>query len=125
LQSKSHRMFQSRRRFAVLVCLLAGLFIVTPAIAQSADPQGPEPPATISRANGQVVIRAIHLSQPLTVDGKLDEAAYRDNLPIDGFIQTVPNNVKPVSEKPEAWVMFDDTYIYVSARLYESVPPNK
>lgn len=79
----------------------------------------------MSRANGRVVVRAIKLSEPLNVDGKLDEAVYRDNLPIDGFIQTVPANGRPVSEKTEAWVMFDDAYIYVSAKLYDSAPPSK
>ncbi len=93
--------------------------------AQANDLPTPVPPATISRANGQVVVRAIHLSQPLIVDGKLDEEVYRTNLPADGFIQTVPANGKPVSEKTEAWVMYDDTYIYISAKLYDTAPPDK
>ena len=54
------------------------------------DPPAPQAPATVSRANGQVVVRAIHLVEPLTVDGKLDEAIYRTTCPLDGFIQTVP-----------------------------------
>jgi Domain of unknown function (DUF5916) len=117
------RMMTSRSRFVLFVCLLARLSCPSSALAQS--PDSPVPPSTVTRANGTVTVRAIRLSQPLIVDGKLDEAVYRDNLPIDGFIQTVPANGAPVSEKTEAWVMFDDTYIYICARLYESVPPNK
>lgn len=89
------------------------------------EPPPPEAPATVVRANGQVVVRAIHLSQPLTIDGKLDEEVYREHLPVDGFIQTVPANGQPVSEKTEAWVMYDDQFIYVSAKLYDSAPPSK
>jgi hypothetical protein len=39
------------------------------------DSPAPIAPATVVRANGRVVVRAIHLSEPLVVDGKLDEAA--------------------------------------------------
>src|SRR5262245_21860255 len=104
---------QMLRSAALFVCLVIPASAV---FAQNLDAAGPEPPATVSRANGRVTVRAIKLSQPLTVDGKLDEAVYRDNLPIDGFIQTVPANGTPVSEKTEAWVSYDETYIYISAR---------
>ena len=33
---------------------------------------------------------------------------------MDGFIQTVPDEGKPATEATEAWVMFDDDYIYVA-----------
>src|SRR6478609_7890487 len=89
------------------------------------DPPAPVAPATIVRANGRVVVRAIHLTEPLTIDGKLDEAAYRDNQPIDGFIQTVPANGKPVTERTEAWVMYDADFIYICAKLYDTAPPEK
>ncbi|HUR33602.1 MAG TPA: DUF5916 domain-containing protein [Vicinamibacterales bacterium] len=90
-----------------------------------ADLPRPVAPRTIVRQNGQVVVRAIRLAGPLTLDGRLDEAVYSENAPIDGFIQTVPNNGQPVSERTEAWVMFDDTNLYVTARLYESVPESQ
>jgi len=98
-----------------------------PAVAApvAVDLAAPQAPATVARANGRVIVRAIHLAEPLTVDGKLDESVYRDNLPVDGFIQTVPANGQPVSEKTEAWVMYDDAYIYICARLYDSAPPDK
>ena len=99
--------------------------VPVPQAATAVDLPLPQAPATVSRANGQVAVRAIHLAEPLTVDGKLDESVYRDNLPVDGFIQTVPANGRPVSEKTEAWVMYDDAYIYICARLYDSAPPDK
>lgn len=113
----------------ISVAVIASLLVcVSGAQAQNAPPADlpvPQAPATVLRTNGQVVVRAIHLTQPLVIDGKLDEAVYRDNLPVDGFIQAVPRNGQPVSEKTEAWVSYDDTYIYISAKLYESVPPDK
>ena len=85
----------------------------------------PVAPKTIVRESGKVVVRAIKLTAPLKIDGRLDESVYRDNDPIDGFLQAVPANGKPVSEKTEAWVMFDDKFIYVAAKMYDSAPPEK
>ena len=90
------------------------------------DPPPPVPPEVISRGeNGRVVVRAVHLGQPLRVDGRLDEEVYGDVPPISGLIQAVPANGQPSTELTEAWVMFDDDYLYVSAKCYESVPPDK
>lgn len=96
----------------------------TPAVADT-DLAIPVPPKTVLRQNGRVVVRAIKLTAPLVLDGKLDEAVYRENEPIDGFIQAVPRNGEPVSEKTEAWIMYDDNFIYVAGKLYESVPPEQ
>ncbi|MGC4084912.1 MAG: carbohydrate binding family 9 domain-containing protein [Vicinamibacterales bacterium] len=85
----------------------------------------PIAPKTIVRENGQVVVRAIKLKEPLKLDGRLDESVYTENEPIDGFIQAVPNNGQPVSERTEAWIMFDDKNIYVAAKMYESVPESQ
>ena len=103
-------------------------FIPAVAFGQVATPAtaaAPAPPATVSRANGRVVVRAIRLDAPLRIDGNLDEPVYRENQPIDGFVQAVPANGKPVSERTEAWVMFDDAFIYISAKLYDSAPPDR
>ena len=90
-----------------------------------ADLPRPVPPKSIVRENGQVVVRAIRLREPLRVDGKLDEAVYTENEPIDGFIQALPDNGQPVSERTEAWVMFDDRNLYITAKMYESVPESQ
>jgi hypothetical protein len=110
----------------VLAAVLLSLGVTSIARAQ-AQPDLPVPvaPKTVIRQNGRVVVRAIRLSEPLTLDGKLDEAVYRDNEPIDGFIQTVPANGQPVSERTEAWIMFDDKYIYITGKLYDSAPPEQ
>src|SRR5215213_1920425 len=109
-----------------LACLILVLLPAASLAQDSASTaEAPIAPATVLRDNGRVIVRAIHLAAPLTIDGNLDEAVYSENQPVDGFIQTVPANGKPVSERTEAWVMYDDEFIYVSAKLYESAPPNK
>ena len=63
-------------------------------------------------------------TKPLQVDGKLDDEVYRSVPPIAAH-PGGSGHGEPSTEKTEAWVMFDENYIYVSARCYESVPPDK
>ena len=87
---------------------------------------GPEPPAVIVRdADGHATIRAIRLDGPLQLDGVLDEEVYQRVLPVDDFIQSVPNDGAPATEKTEVWVMFDTESIYVAARCWDSAPPSE
>ena len=84
------------------------------------DPPAPTAPEVIVRGeNGRVVIRATKLTQPLSIDGVLDEAFYRDTPPITGFIQTVPREGAESTEKTEAWVSYDDKFFYVTCRCWE------
>ncbi len=86
-------------------------------------PPPPVPPAVISRdAQGNATVRAIRLSAPLDLDGRLDEPVYTEVPPLNEFIQAIPNEGAPASELTEAWIMFDDDNVYVSARMHESVP---
>ena len=72
-----------------------------------------------------MVVRAIRLTQPLRIDGRLDEAVYQENTPATDFIQSAPSAGKVATEKTEAWVLFDKSFIYIVGRIYESAPPNK
>ncbi|MDA1092169.1 MAG: DUF5916 domain-containing protein [Acidobacteria bacterium] len=98
-------------------------------LAVTAGIDGPPPPvapATISRnASGDATVRAVRLMEPLTLDGVLDESAYSTVIPIDGFIQQLPDEGAPSTEQTEAWVFFDDQNIYVSARLGDAAPESE
>ena len=86
-------------------------------------PPPPVPPAVVSRdAEGRVTLRAIRLDGPLTLDGRLDDEIYQRVPPVSDFIQQVPDEGEPATEKTEAWVFFDDENLYVSARCWDSHP---
>ena len=55
-------------------------------------------------ADGHVIVRATRVTQPIRIDGRLDEAVYREVPAITEFIQQVPNGGAPITEKTEAWV---------------------
>ncbi|MGE0446369.1 MAG: carbohydrate binding family 9 domain-containing protein, partial [Vicinamibacterales bacterium] len=75
-----------------------------------------------SPAAAQVVIDAVPVATPLRLDGRLDEEAYSTTPPITTFIQTEPNEGAPSSEPTEAWVFFDDEFLYVAGRMHDSQP---
>ncbi|MDE0829655.1 MAG: DUF5916 domain-containing protein, partial [Vicinamibacterales bacterium] len=110
------------------VVAYAGLSVQLPA-GMLASIQGPPPPiapAVMTRdEEGRTTVRAIRLSEGLRVDGELDEAVYADVPAITDFLQQVPVEGAPATEKTEAWIMFDDTNVYVSARVWDSAPESE
>jgi hypothetical protein len=90
----------------------------------AADPPAPIAPEMIARGeNGRVVVRGTRLATPIVIDGVLDEPLYGQVPPISDFIQTVPNEGEPASERTEAWIAYDDQHFYLSCRCYDSAPP--
>ncbi|MEQ1573470.1 MAG: DUF5916 domain-containing protein [Vicinamibacterales bacterium] len=86
-------------------------------------PPPPIPPATIARdEQGRVTVRAVRLTAPLRIDGRLDEPFYGATPPLSDFIQNEPVYNVPATEKTEVWVAFDSENVYVSTRAWESQP---
>ena len=80
--------------------------------AAAARAQDPEP----------VTMRAYRLTQPLVVDGRLDDAVYHTTEPAPKFLQQEPRVGELATEQTEMWVFFDDRNVYVSARMHDSEP---
>lgn len=70
-------------------------------------------------------IRAIKLVTPFRFDGKLDDAVYSEFPGFEGMLQVSPQYNQPSTEKTEIWVMFDRDNIYVAAKCYDNLPPEK
>ena len=89
-------------------------------------PPPPNPPAVINRdERGRATIRAIKLREGIRLDGQLDESVYQTVRAITGFIQQAPDEGAPATEKTEAWIMFDERYLYVAGRVWDSAPPSE
>ena len=89
-------------------------------------PPPPLAPETLARdAAGRVTIRAVPLDQPLGIDGTLDEGVYEIVQPLTGFLQQQPDEGAPATERTEAWVFYDDSSIYISARNWDSAPESR
>ena len=148
----SRRAARAARRVATALCLVLGggpaaatAQIATAAAAAAAqttagvpapasatapgvpidDPPPPIPPAVVTRdGGGRATVRAIRLTTGLSVDGRLDEPVYRDVPPVSDFIQQLPDEGAPATERTDAWVMFDEENFYVAGRCWDSAPPS-
>jgi len=60
----------------------------------------------------------------ITIDGKIDEEAWKTAPIATDFIMFEPDNGKPISEnkKTEVKVLYDNTAIYIYAKLYDNEP---
>ena len=93
----------------------------TPDLPAIVGPPAPVAPEVITRdADGRATVRAIRLSQPLRIDGALDEAHYRDVPPINGFIQIEPRAGEPATDQTDIWITFDNDNVYVSGRCWDA-----
>ena len=90
---------------------------------------GPSPPIepdVMHRDDqGRTTVRAIKLSAGIVLDGRLDEPVYQSIPAITDFIQQVPDPGAAATERTEAWIMFDETNVYVSARVWDSAPESE
>ena len=89
-------------------------------------PPAPVPPHVINRGgDGRATIRASKLTAPLQLDGRLDEPVYETVEPLTGFVQSMPDWGQPISQHTEAWILFDQENVYVSARCWDTAPESQ
>ena len=112
----------------VLLLLTGAPYAQTPLESESrvtgdGAPPAPVPPAVITRdPSGSATIRAVRIDVPLRIDGVLDEDAYSTVEPISDFIQSDPSAGEPATEKTDLWLLFDDDFVYVTCRCWETRP---
>lgn len=112
---------------AGLVLGLGNLIAAAPATAQTNAPTrdsiAPSArPLLVREPDGRVIARATRITEPMRIDGRLDEAVYGQIPSITDFIQQEPDEGAPATEKTEAWILFDDENIYVMCRCWDSNP---
>jgi hypothetical protein len=109
-----------------LVLVASAWCYSAPAAAQSlslypdAPPEPAAPEVVVRDAEGRATVRAVRISEPLRIDGALDEALYRDVRSISDFIQVEPNAGQAATERTETWVAFDNDFVYVSFKVWDT-----
>ena len=61
-------------------------------------------------------------SDQIVLDGKLDETFWSKSNLVDNFYQQFPNDSVLANKKTEVKIVYTDTHIYISAKMYDSVP---
>lgn len=93
------------------VSLAAIVGVAVPALAQG------------SQNNGRKEARAVRVpSGAIDVDGRLDEVAWRSAPAITDFIQREPVEGAPPTDRIEVRFAYDDTALYVGARMSSDAP---
>ncbi|GMV10724.1 MAG: hypothetical protein ABS52_07320 [Gemmatimonadetes bacterium SCN 70-22] len=96
-----------------VLCLL----VAAPLVAQEITPP---------RANRALVAprvgRAHVITKAPVIDGRLDDAEWRDGEPFRGFVQREQSEGAPVSERTEIRLLTDGEALYVGAWLYDREP---
>jgi hypothetical protein len=62
---------------------------------------------------------ATRTTQPIRVDGSLDDAAWAAATPITEFRQLDPAEGEPATERTEVRVLYDDQALYIGARMHD------
>jgi Domain of unknown function (DUF5916)/Carbohydrate family 9 binding domain-like len=94
----------------------------------SAAPETPVPPPAAPPASssappaGQYVVRPVRLSSAPVIDGKLDDAVWREAAKLGSFTQINPTEGAPASEPTEVFLGYDENNLYIGARCYDDEP---
>ena len=92
-------------------------FLVVVGVGMAAVASGQTPDRPPPR-----IIRAVRASTPPTIDGHLTEEAWATAPVADGFTQRDPDEGRPATERTEVRILFDDTAVYVGARMFDGEP---
>ncbi|NNF05011.1 MAG: carbohydrate binding family 9 domain-containing protein [Rhodothermales bacterium] len=72
-------------------------------------------------AMGQDALELDRLNGPIVLDGRIDEAAWREVRPLD-VVMYAPVHEGRMTEDTEIRVAYDDGYLYMAARLFDADP---
>jgi hypothetical protein len=95
---------------AIFLWVLAVRAVPAAAQATTRSQNDPRPTARAALRQGEV-----------SIDGRLDEAAWAGATPITELTQSSPDEGKPPSERTEIRILYDVSAIYIGARMYDSL----
>jgi len=75
-----------------------------------------------TQESGNRRIRVLHISEPIKIDGRLDEPAWSQAVAATDFRQQEPNEGELASEKTEVRLLFDEKTLYVGIHAFDSEP---
>jgi hypothetical protein len=73
-------------------------------------------------AQTEKVIRAERVHESIEVDGRLDETGWKSATGVDDFVIQDPDEGKPLSERTEVRVLYDDKRLYIGFECWDSEP---
>ncbi|HVP89959.1 MAG TPA: DUF5916 domain-containing protein [Terriglobales bacterium] len=109
------------KRTATLAAFTISFFLALTSLAGAAAKTKQVPQQAPPKLPPQKVVRAVRTTEPITIDGRLDEKVWQGPA-AEGFTQSDPKDGEPSSERTKVWVAYDDHALYVAAFCYDSAP---
>jgi len=78
--------------------------------------------AQVAQDAGGKVITARLIAQRITLDGRLDEATWKDASPLSEFTQRELVEGAPATEKTEVRILYDEENLYIGVKCFDSDP---
>ncbi len=100
-------------RALAMAILTLGSVVEAELAAQTTEPRSTVPVLRAHRINDDV---------ELDIDGRLDESAWRDAIPINGFRQREPYEGEPATEDTEVRVLLNGRSLYIGILAFDSEP---
>jgi hypothetical protein len=98
----------------VVAALVLGLSLsAAPAAPQNLD---------VEAIQASKRVTAVRISEPIVIDGALDEAAWALAEPAVDFYQQFPDEFSPASERSEVRFLYDSEMLYIGAMMYDDEP---
>jgi hypothetical protein len=104
----------------ILVLLWIGLLAPGSLGASPQEPVTPQPPSD-RRTPRTASVTSI--SDPITIDGVLDEPVWGTTPTIGALVQRQPNPGTEPSERTDVRLLYDDGHLYIGVMAYDSEPP--
>lgn len=102
------------KTFSICFCLI--LISASVACGQQQD-------TLLNTVTQRQPIQAIQLGgNTIELDGRLDEEIWQNVPAATGFIQREPDEGAAASEETEVYFLYDDTYLYIGARMFSENP---
>jgi hypothetical protein len=80
------------------------------------------PPDSSAAHKAAPIAKAHVITQAPVIDGKLDDASWKDAAPFAGFVQRELQEGAPVTERTEVRILTDGEALYIGAWLYDREP---
>ena len=113
-------------RMSLLTAALAVLALAAPAVADTPVPAGRTRPTPLAdmevSALAPVALPATRITQPITLDGRLNEPAWQNASVGSDFRQREPDEGAPASQATEVRVLYTATHLYVGVLCHDSDP---
>jgi hypothetical protein len=68
----------------------------------------------------QSAVQAVRTDEPPVINGILSEELWQNAVPVTELFQREPNPGDPVSQTTEFYVLYDDDYLYIGVRNYDT-----